>query len=621
MSRYLNDFRVFIASPGGLEEERSAFKESIDEYNLSEAKHRGVQFTAVAWELTIGGAGRPQSLINKDLVECDYFILILHDRWGTNPNKKEGKYSSATEEEFYTALDCLQNPNYPMKNIIIFFKSVDDRQLSDPGEQLTQVLEFKKEREKEKDFLYYTFDSIRQFVDLFKRNLAHWVRDFENKQEDMPDNIIPLKVSRGSKAEPYKNHNLELAEEYAENERITDAEMIFSRIAINNTDPWALARYGRFLKKIGQYEKANLMLDSAIQLAEKEGDKTTKAYSLRQKATIFEIKGDLFNAKECYFASLSLFREINDWIGEGRVLRGLASLERKSGNLKESESLLQRAYSLYLENEDLSGVATTLGYLGLIYKTLGDYDKAIENYEESLKRHKELEDELALSRVKSNLGVIYRMQGDLAKAKVYHIESLEYYKKQERVQDISRELSNLGIVHREEGNYTEARKLFLESLELSDRTGNKQGMSIQYGNIGRIEKIEATIKIENGDIENGTKQLKKAESYFKDALALSKEINNSIGIASNKERLGVLYREQNQYDLAEEYLRKSLDEYKKNGAFLGECNVLKELGNTLVCKNEHKLAISYYREAIQGFLRIKMKDEADSLKDIVEGLE
>ena len=59
------------------------------------------------WENTLGGVA-PQSLINEDIVTCDYFMLLLWDRWGSIPNiAGAGPYSSACKEEFSLALECL----------------------------------------------------------------------------------------------------------------------------------------------------------------------------------------------------------------------------------------------------------------------------------------------------------------------------------------------------------------------------------------------------------------------------------------------------------------------------------------------------------------------------------
>ncbi|MFK7787405.1 MAG: hypothetical protein AB8B56_19935 [Crocinitomicaceae bacterium] len=64
MSYQLTGYKVFIASPGGLEDERRAFSEEIEKYNRVEAMHRGVIFQPVGWEDTLPGIGRPQSIIN-----------------------------------------------------------------------------------------------------------------------------------------------------------------------------------------------------------------------------------------------------------------------------------------------------------------------------------------------------------------------------------------------------------------------------------------------------------------------------------------------------------------------------------------------------------------------------
>jgi hypothetical protein len=87
VTRNLTDYRVFIASPGGLESERQAFKDILFEQNINEANGRNTHFTPEGWEITISGVGRPQSLINKQIEECDYFILLLHDRWGSSPTE------------------------------------------------------------------------------------------------------------------------------------------------------------------------------------------------------------------------------------------------------------------------------------------------------------------------------------------------------------------------------------------------------------------------------------------------------------------------------------------------------------------------------------------------------
>lgn len=75
---------VFVASPGGLAAEREAFRDAIQTCNEMDAISRGVLFVPVGWESTLPGMERPQSLINEDLRDCDYFLLMLWD-FGVRP--------------------------------------------------------------------------------------------------------------------------------------------------------------------------------------------------------------------------------------------------------------------------------------------------------------------------------------------------------------------------------------------------------------------------------------------------------------------------------------------------------------------------------------------------------
>ena len=77
MSSDLKCYRIFIASPGGLDQERQAFREVVQQYSAREAIPRGVLFVPEGWETNPGGVGRPQRLINEQIRECDYLVLLL----------------------------------------------------------------------------------------------------------------------------------------------------------------------------------------------------------------------------------------------------------------------------------------------------------------------------------------------------------------------------------------------------------------------------------------------------------------------------------------------------------------------------------------------------------------
>jgi hypothetical protein len=171
-------YRIFIATPGGLDQERRAFVQTLDRYNVAEAMHRQAMFFPVGWEDTLAGAGRPQSLIDRDLDKCDYFVMVLWDRWGSPPG--DPQYTSGTEEEYRLAMAHLQDSKHPLRQVVVFFKAIEDPKLiQDPGEQLKKVLTFKKELEASRSVLFYTFADIEEFRERLRRHLAEWLREHD----------------------------------------------------------------------------------------------------------------------------------------------------------------------------------------------------------------------------------------------------------------------------------------------------------------------------------------------------------------------------------------------------------------------------------------------------------
>lgn len=291
--------KVFIASPGGLNEERKAFREQIEEFNQSDAKARGVYFEPVGWEDALGGVGRPQALINDDVRQADYFVMMLWDRWGSPPDIEPSKYKSGTEEEYHVALEC--HAAKTMRQIVIAFKGVDPRQLSDPGAQLQQVLDFKKDLEKSKTHLFKTFDTIEEFCKLLRKHLAEWLRNQEKMNAGVstpePISVEPvLEIELDDNNQSRVSHlgsTTEVAWKLANEGQLIEAEVEFAKRTIGQQDPYALVGYGRFLAKLGRQQQAKVMFEGAVNIATSQKDEKAIAYAYGGLGDLLHIRGDL----------------------------------------------------------------------------------------------------------------------------------------------------------------------------------------------------------------------------------------------------------------------------------------------------------------------------------------
>jgi len=161
---------VFIASPGGLDEERTVAHEVAQEINRNNAEHWGCQLKLVGWEDTIPGYQRPQSRINQDLDKCEYFIGIMWNRWGSRPSSDKDGYTSGFEEEFHRAKQRILERR--MKDLVLYFKKVEVPEGMEPGEDVKKVLSFRDKCIEDHELFFGDFTETREFRELVRAKLT-----------------------------------------------------------------------------------------------------------------------------------------------------------------------------------------------------------------------------------------------------------------------------------------------------------------------------------------------------------------------------------------------------------------------------------------------------------------
>ncbi len=200
-----------------------------------------------------------------------------------------------------------------MRQMMVLFKAVDPGKLSDPGLQLTKVLEFKTKLEREKTLLFDTFDEIASYEKKLRANLAQWVRDAENPsaQTLVISNDVALDVSDSMHAteDTYKHTGM-LAEAgaLADAGRLTEAEALYARAAVSGNSLEAINAYGYFLCRIGRLAQAEAMYERCQELAQAADGREWLAISYGNLGNICQARGDLDQAEAMYRKSLDLFQ-------------------------------------------------------------------------------------------------------------------------------------------------------------------------------------------------------------------------------------------------------------------------------------------------------------------------
>lgn len=185
MSEQITKYKIFLASPSDLSEERLAAEEVINELNLVHGSKKGYMLELLKWEThSVPGiaANHVQQLINKDIDQnYDIFIGMLWTKFGTPTMLSE----SGTEEEFNIAYARYKESPNQLK-VIFYFKNAPKSPTEIDAEQLLKVQAFKKSLE-EKAVLYDQFDSVDIFKKYLRIHIPHRIDELRLPLTDLEE--------------------------------------------------------------------------------------------------------------------------------------------------------------------------------------------------------------------------------------------------------------------------------------------------------------------------------------------------------------------------------------------------------------------------------------------------
>ncbi|MFH1070596.1 MAG: DUF4062 domain-containing protein [Candidatus Glassbacteria bacterium] len=177
MPKNIKMFRVFVASPNDVVQEREALEEVIRELNCGVCERDSIKLELIKWETHCypDFGEDAQDVINKQIVDYDFFIGILWTKIGTPTKRSE----SGTIEEFtkaYERYKCHRNVV-----ILFYFKESEINPFAIDLEQFKKVVDFKNNL-KELGCLYFPFNDLNKFSSLVRIHLTMHLKDLINKR-------------------------------------------------------------------------------------------------------------------------------------------------------------------------------------------------------------------------------------------------------------------------------------------------------------------------------------------------------------------------------------------------------------------------------------------------------
>jgi tetratricopeptide (TPR) repeat protein len=541
----LSGYRVFIACPSGLEAERSEFRSLLIDHNADDAHERGVTFLPTGWEYTLAGRGRPQSLIDEEVRRSDYLILLLWDRWGTRP-RPSSYYTSGTEEEYNVARECLMG-DYPMKDIVVLFKGVEERQLSDPGHELKRVLEFKSVLQSTGEQLYSTFDSADEFRREIRRHLQRWVRDHEQSASGITSSVRPppppppltsdsampdvdtAEAAEGRTANDVTEPSQieETSEIIAEARRLKEAgqiaaaETLFAQVVSASTeDPQALASYAVFLRQIGRLSHAAAVDERLLRIGNREDDVDMVIDALANLGVIKRKEGYLEDAKQHFEQAISVAEQRrSDSPALAFLHDNLGLTLRRMGQSDKAESEHRIALRLREEQMDPVGKATALNNLGFLMRERGELDSAIRLHEEALALFVANQHARGQASALANIAAIEEQRGDVQAAENTYLKSLDLNESLQSPDGLGMNYSQLASLYLNSHRFEKARDFAEKCLAINEKAGSREGIASALHLLGRLDLAAG----DNSD----------AISLLTSAMDLFQEIGHKLGSAGS----------------------------------------------------------------------------------------
>jgi hypothetical protein len=174
MAQKVTLYKIFVASPSDVREERNSLEEIIEEINLSMLSSNNIRVELVRWETHANPdiAEYPQKVINDDIpYDYDIFLGILWGKFGT-PTKD---YNSGTEEEFYNAYERYKKDPTSIKIMIYFNQSpIPIDKIDTVSIDLIRKLRSDLDG---KGILFWDYTTIEEFQRLLRIQLSRQIND------------------------------------------------------------------------------------------------------------------------------------------------------------------------------------------------------------------------------------------------------------------------------------------------------------------------------------------------------------------------------------------------------------------------------------------------------------
>ncbi len=225
-------------------------------------------------------------------------------------------------------------------------------------------------------------------------------------------------------------------------------------------------------------------------------------------------------------------------VAQAELSRKMGVIHYLKGNYEKSAGYMLDAITLSDSLKDSSGLAKNYSLLGFQLKAQ-NLDLGIDYMRKAIQIQELLKDSIELCSSYDNYGVLLELQDHLDSANFYYHRALEIKTLLQDSVGIPFSLNKIAQIERLRGAYRLALEKAIESTKIRENLGQDIYLAENYFLIGEIYR--------------DWQKTRDAITYFKRALEKSNSSNYPYLIRNSSRELYLLYKSQQQYDLALEH--------------------------------------------------------------------
>jgi len=355
----------------------------------------------------------------------------------------------------------------------------------------------------------------------------------------------------------------------------------------------------RLLEEPTRYEKINLVFsDYYKKLISNENSEEIKIqlkmeilyHSLGSgKKSGTELLRSLFDLSE-QIGSITLSEKILGYLEEQSNINPnlrqwldyySARLQIINGNLLQCKVQLEKLFVLEIKDEILAYLI--LHSLGMAYGRLGDVNLSIEFHEKALRSANEFGNINFIADEFYQLGRNNKRKGEFSRAIIYHKKSLQEYMAIGNKPKEGEVLLDMGNVYTYLADWERAEESFVKSYNKYLGLSNF-GCAIARQRLGWLKRM--------------IEELDEARELHLSSIKTLKSIGAPFPLAEAYHSLGLVYRDQKEWDLAYEAYELAIDLFRSINALRHIGIVLKDMSYILFTIGKLKLAAEKVNESI-----------------------